>query len=379
MADITNGIVVAFGNTPQAKDDSFNGITEDSHAVILDVMGNDLGGNAKTLWSLDDGTSAGGIRPVDLLIQDTARTEALSSDRSALGATIWITSDGKVGYDVSANPTLVAALQHLAAGQYTTDTFTYAIRLGNGALSWATATVQIVGTNDGPVAVADTNAGDAVSESGVGPGNTPVAGDSTANGNVLTNDTDVDNGDTKTVSGVNGTAGNVGHAVTGVYGSLTLNSDGTYTYTLNNSDSDTNQLAQGASAHDVFTYTMVDSQGATSSTTLTITITGTNDAPVITSTAADAAGAVTEAGNLDNGTVVAGTPSASGTLTSSDVDAGTTATWSGNVTGTYGAFAINASTGVWTYTLDNSDGDTQALKEGQTVTETFTGTVTDDL
>ena len=116
MADITNGIVVAFGNTPQAKDDSFNGITEDSHAVILDVMGNDLGGNAKTLWSLDDGISAGGIRPVDLLIQDTARTEALSSDRSALGATIWITSDGKVGYDVSANPTLVAALQHLAAG-----------------------------------------------------------------------------------------------------------------------------------------------------------------------------------------------------------------------------------------------------------------------
>src|SRR5207247_1873760 len=103
-----------------------------------------------------------------------------------------------------------------------------------------------------------------------------------------------------------------------------------------------------------------------------------NDSPVITSTAADAAGAVTEAGNLDNGTVVAGTPSASGTLTSSDVDAGATATWSGNATGTYGAFAINASTGVWTYTLDNSDGDTQALKEGQTVTETFTATVTDD-
>src|SRR5206468_2317785 len=94
--------------------------------------------------------------------------------------------------------------------------------------------------------------------------------------------------------------------------------------------------------------------------------------------AAAAAGAVTEAGNLDNGTVVAGTPSASGTLTSSDVDSGATATWSGSATGTYGAFAINASTGIWTYTLDNSDGDTQALKEGQTVTETFTATVTDD-
>src|SRR5207249_1763848 len=79
-----------------------------------------------------------------------------------------------------------------------------------------------------------------------------------------------------------------------------------------------------------------------------------------------------------NGTVVAGTASASGTVTSSDVDAGATAAWTGNATGTYGAFAINARKCGWTYTLDNSDGDTQALKEGQTVTETFTATVTDD-
>src|SRR5439155_15669773 len=64
--------------------------------------------------------------------------------------------------------------------------------------------------------------------------------------------------------------------------------------------------------------------------------------------------------------------------TASDVDSGATATWSGNATGTYGAFAINPTTGAWTYTLDNADVDTQALKEGQTVTETFTATVTDD-
>src|SRR5437868_14938600 len=52
--------------------------------------------------------------------------------------------------------------------------------------------------------------------------------------------------------------------------------------------------------------------------------------------------------------------------------------WTGNATGTYGSFAINPTTGAWTYTLDNGDVDTQALKEGQTVTETFTATVTDD-
>jgi VCBS repeat-containing protein len=114
-------------------------------------MANDLGGAAKTLYSLDDGTnSTGALSPTDLLTQDIARTEALTTDRSAQGAKIWITADGRVGYDAA---TLSAAfqnqLQHLAAGQFLTDTFTYAIRLGNGTLSWATATVQIAGVNDG--------------------------------------------------------------------------------------------------------------------------------------------------------------------------------------------------------------------------------------
>ena len=89
-------------------------------------------------------------------------------------------------------------------------------------------------------------------------------------------------------------------------------------------------------------------------------------------------GTAIEAGNLDNGTVVAGTPTASGTLTSSDVDTDHTATWSGDLTGTYGSFAINPTTGVWTYTLNNADPDTDALKEGASVTDTFTATVTDD-
>ena len=111
--------IVSFGNTPQATNDAFTGFTEDS-IHIIDVMGNDLGGAAKTLYSLDDGVSSGGIRPTDLLLQDMARTEALSTDRSALGASIWITLDGKVGYD----PSAAGQLQALAAGQSIVDTFT---------------------------------------------------------------------------------------------------------------------------------------------------------------------------------------------------------------------------------------------------------------
>ena len=76
-------------------------------------------------------------------------------------------------------------------------------------------------------------------------GNTPFAGRSAAIGNVLTNDTDVDTGDTKTVSAVNGLAGNVATAVAGTYGSLTLNADGSYSYTLDNADPQTPSAGAG--------------------------------------------------------------------------------------------------------------------------------------
>ena len=147
----TEGSIVSFGNTPQAKDDRFTpaALTEDSlGTVILDVMGNDLGGAAKRLWSLDGGTSPGGIRPTDLLTQDPVG----AANVSANGATIKITADGKVSYDASTlSSAFTNTLQTLGAGEFATDTFTYAIRLANGALSWATATVQIAGVNVAPV------------------------------------------------------------------------------------------------------------------------------------------------------------------------------------------------------------------------------------
>lgn len=249
---------------------------------------------------------------------------------------------------------------------------------------------RVVLGNTGPTANADTNATDAVTESGVRPGNTPFAGDSSATGNVLLGsalgagkDTDSDHLDVLTVVGVTpgtpagGVSGNVGTSIVGTYGSIVIQSDGNYTYTLNNADTDTNALAQGASASDVFTYTISDLAGVTSTTTLTITITGTNDSLVVTSETGANAGTAVEAGNLDDGTGVAGDPAASGTLSSSDVDTGATATWSGDATGTYGSFAINAG-GAWTYTLNNAEPGTDALAEGASVTDTFTAIVTDD-
>src|SRR3954471_14108985 len=69
---------VSFNNTPQAGDDYY-GLTEDQlialgilkpfNVLSLDVMSNDLGGNAKTLFSVDDG-NGGSLNPTDLLHAD---------------------------------------------------------------------------------------------------------------------------------------------------------------------------------------------------------------------------------------------------------------------------------------------------------------------
>ena len=109
------------------------------------------------------------------------------------------------------------------------DVFSYTETDHNGGTSTATLTIGVTGTDDAPHAVADRlNTGAAVTEQGVYPGNTPFSGVDTASGYVLTNDFDVDTGDSKTVQGVvQGTptgpvTGQVATSVTGTYGSVTI-------------------------------------------------------------------------------------------------------------------------------------------------------------
>ena len=102
--------------------------------------------------------------------------------------------------------------------------------------------------------------------------------------------------------------------------------------------------------------------------------------PVVANNASALDGVVTEAGNNDNGTVVSGTATASATLSASDVDTGATQIWSlvGKPVSTYGVMSIDSETGKWTYMLDNTLAATQALKEGDVETQTYTARVTDD-
>src|SRR5262245_47914563 len=116
---------VSFSKTPQAADDTFL-IGEDAFniSILLDVMANDLGGAAKTLFSSDDGSAI-----TDLLIRDTNGWEA-----TADGNSIRISSgkvEFKLGGPGGAGGWSQADVNALAAGQYAEDSFIYAIQLGN--------------------------------------------------------------------------------------------------------------------------------------------------------------------------------------------------------------------------------------------------------
>ncbi len=117
----------------------------------------------------------------------------------------------------------------------------------------------------------------------------------TAAAGVLSNDTDLD-GDKLTVTGVsdasNG-AGTVGSALAGLYGHLTLNANGSYSYTPDNAIA-INMPPSGSRLQDIFTYTVSDGNGGTASASLTIVID-----PVVIATDVSSSGStsLTEVGN----------------------------------------------------------------------------------
>src|SRR5205085_1230413 len=258
---------------------------------------------------------------------------------------------------------------------------TYTVTDTAGATSSTTLTVTIHGANDAPVAVVDVAS--ATEAGGISNGTAGV--DPT--GNVLTNDTDVDTGDTKTVSAVkHGVAsGTVGTGLAGDHGTLTLNSDGSYSYVVNQDDSAVQGLRTASDTlTDTFTYTVTDTAGATSSTTLTVTIHGANDAPVAVVDVASA----TEAGGIGNGT--AGVDPTGNVLTNdTDVDTGDTKTVSAvkhgvasgtvgtGLAGDHGTLTLN-SDGSYSYVVNQDDSAVQGLRTASdTLTDTFTYTVTD--
>src|SRR5205814_8367705 len=105
----------------------------------------------------------------------------------------------------------------------------------------AVLTITINGADDAPVGVDETSASPgavAATEKG---GTANGSGGQNASGNVLTNDTDVDNTNAQlTVSAIragaaegSGAVGSVGVGLVGAHGTLTIDSNGVYSYVVN--------------------------------------------------------------------------------------------------------------------------------------------------
>jgi len=247
--------------------------------------------------------------------------------------------------------------ENLAEGQIAMDSFSYTLSDAEGLTDTATVTITITGVNDAPVAVPDIDNGDE--------GNETIASVAVT-GNVLSNDTDIDSPQADFMV--------VAQLTVGLYGTLTLNVDGSYSYTIDDNNATVNALNVGGSVIDIFNYTMTDNNATnpkTSNSTLSITISGTNDAPV--------AVADVNSGNEGNETVASVAIIGNVLTNDTDVD---TALVDLNVTaavivGTYGTLTLNAD-GSYSYAIDDNNVTVNALNTGSSVQDIFNYTLNDN-
>ena len=210
----------------------------------------------------------GEMMPVILSINNEGRIVGMAGDTEIFN--VHVDSNGNVTFTLENNGTLVhpdnsdpddvLSLNGIGVKLTVTD--------GDGDSSSAEIALDLTIRDDGPVARADNvTLTEAQAQA--------QAGGSGAN--VLDNDVfGADAPAYKTVSSVNG--GNPGEAVNGTYGTLTLNADGTYTYTLTPGV----DVPNGETYTEEFSYTIKDADGDTSEATLTITIKGDENVPVVT-------------------------------------------------------------------------------------------------
>ncbi|HUR89295.1 MAG TPA: VCBS domain-containing protein, partial [Ramlibacter sp.] len=250
-----------------------NGGTSSAQLVVHVNGANDAPvGVADSGSANESGLVAGSQATGNVLTNDTdvdngATRTAVAGTIVGVYGTMVLGSNGVYTYTANdAN----AAVNALASGETLTDTLSYQVMDEHNATGVGQVTITIHGADDAPVASNDT-------------GTAGEAGASTsgfdANGNVLPNDADVDHLTVLSVSAVNGNAGNVANAVDGSFGQLVLNANGTYTYVIDDADANVDALGPTDVLHDIFTYTVSDGNGGTSTAQLDITIQGANDSP----------------------------------------------------------------------------------------------------
>ena len=235
-----------------------------------------------------------------------------------------------------------AKVQALTEGQKVTDTITVTVDDGNGGTATQTITVTITGTNDAAVITPSKPGDDA--------GSVKEDDKLTTGGKLDVTDKDAGEASFKPQTDFKGE-----------HGKFSIDANGNWKYELDNNDPKVQALGVGEKL--VETFEVVTADGTKG--TVTVTINGTNDAPVISG---QASGEVTDGGNT----------SATGQLGKTDVDVNDTHTWSvsNDGKGKYGTFTVDQ-TGKWTYNLDPANTSVKELKTGESITETFTVYVDD--
>jgi VCBS repeat-containing protein len=144
-----------------------------------------------------------------------------------------------------------------------------------------TITVIVTAVNDAPTATDDAASVDEDATTTVS---------NASNGVIDNNDTDTES-NTLVITNIAHTNGNTesvtsntthlnGQSIIGTYGTLTIGANGTYTYVADQDATDALDLSD--QVDDVFTYTISDGYGGTDTASITVTVTGVNDAPTST-------------------------------------------------------------------------------------------------
>ncbi|MEG1767455.1 MAG: VCBS domain-containing protein [Comamonas sp.] len=199
-------------------------------------------------------TVSGQLTKTDVDTNDTHTWTVSNSGKGQYG-TFAVDATGKWTY-VLDNTSL--KVQALAAGQQVTDTITVTIDDGKGGKATQLVTVTVNGTNDAPTMAGMVTG--AVKEDSV----LTVSGQLTKS--------DVDTNDTHTWS--------LGSSGKGQYGSFTVDATGKWTYVLDNANTNVQSLTEGQKVTDTITVTVSDNKGGSASKTISVEITGTNEAPV---------------------------------------------------------------------------------------------------
>ncbi|MFL1465457.1 VCBS domain-containing protein [Marinobacter sp. HN1S83] len=327
---VTVPVMVTPGNEPATISGETEGAAVEAGGVDNGTPGSLSASGSLTVSDADEGEA---VFETPASLEGTYGTFTFDS---ATGAWTYTLEDGR------------AATQALTDGEIVTDELAVSSLDGTANESIA---VTITGTND--VAVVTDDSGQVTEDSDV------EAGLLSTSGQVAIDDVDAGENRLDAPSLAFESASHGGPAL----GNLSVESDGSWTYRVDNSLAEVQSLVLGETMTE--SWTVISADG-TDTGTITVTITGTNDLPDISG---EATGDVAEDGVL----------STSGQLAVDDIDTSNTHGWSvEGSTGEYGELTVDTSTGEWTYTLDNDDARVQALAEGETLTDEITVRVTDN-